>query len=152
MLVWSWSFRGGATDDRSRFAAGPGPDRDGAEAKAIVLEQLGRALEVIGQHDPARIAPLGGECSVSVAPFSYLARRYGDDLAIVWIDSHPDIGTPRSRYPGYHAMAVAALTGHGDPDVLARRIVADLDAAVDVVAFTVAEFIPRQVISLQQLL
>src|SRR5690348_1898492 len=182
MLVWSWSFRGGATDDRSRFAAGPGPDRDGAEAKAIVLEQLGRALEVIGQHDPARIAPLGGECSVSVAPFSYLARRYGDDLAIVWIDSHPDIGTPRSRYPGYHAMAVAALTGHGDrllsrrrplrrrhdrqqrivlglgaePGGLtgaqARRIVADLDAAVDVVAFTVAEFIPCQVISLQQLL
>jgi arginase len=36
--------------------------------------------------------------------------------------------------------------------VQARRIVADLDAAVDVVAFTVAEFIPRQVISLQQLL
>lgn len=34
----------------------------------------------------------------------------------------------------------------------ARRIVADLDAAVDVVAFTVAEFIPRQVISLQQFL
>ena len=47
--------------------------RDGIEAKAIVLEQLGRALEVIGQHDPARIATLGGECSVSVAPFSYLA-------------------------------------------------------------------------------
>jgi arginase len=216
-------------------------ERDGIEAKAIVLEQLGRALAVIGRHDPARIATLGGECSVSVAPFSYLARRYGDDLAIVWIDSHPDIGTPRSSYPGYHAMAVAALTGHGDPDVLtllpaivppsrvalaglhawadddfpnvadwgirsfspadlrdstqalldwvaatgcsrvavhfdvdtidsneivlglgaepggltgaqARRVVADLDAAVDVVAFTIAEFIPRQVISLQQLL
>ena len=37
---------------------GRGPDRDGVEAKAIVLEQLGRALEVIGQHDPARIATL----------------------------------------------------------------------------------------------
>jgi arginase len=46
-----------------------------------------------------------------------LAARYGDDLAILW-NSHPDIGTPASGYPGYHAMAVAALIGHGDPDVL----------------------------------
>jgi arginase len=64
-------------------------ERDGVEAKAIVLAQLARALEAIGQHNPARIATLGGECSVSVAPFSALAARYGDDLAIVWIDSHP---------------------------------------------------------------
>lgn len=47
-------------------------ERDGMEAKVIVLEQLARALEVIGQHNPARIATLGGECSVSVAPFSVI--------------------------------------------------------------------------------
>jgi arginase len=33
-----------------------------------------------------------------------------------------------------------------------RRIVADVDRAVDVVGFTVAEFIPRQVMHLQQIL
>ncbi|MFI6374310.1 arginase family protein [Streptomyces sp. NPDC050546] len=33
------------------------------------------------------------------------------------MDSHPDTGTPDSEYHGYHAMAVAVLTGHGDPDV-----------------------------------
>jgi arginase len=215
--------------------------RDGIEAKTVILEQLGRALEVIRQHDPARITTLGGECSVSVAPFSELARRYGDDLAILWIDSHPDIGTPQSEYPGYHAMAVATLTGHGDPAVLellpatvspdrvalvgvhswddddfpnvagwgiqsfspdelrestqplldwvaatgcsraaihfdvdtidsneivlglgaepdgltsaeVRRIVSEINGAVDVVGFTIAEFIPRQVMHLQQLL
>ena len=216
-------------------------ERDGVEAKTVILEQLAAALEVIGQHDPARITTLGGECSVSVAPFSELARRYGEDLAILWIDSHPDVGTPKSEYPGYHAMAVAALTGHGDPDVLdllpatvspdrvalvglhswsdddfpnvaewgiqsfspddlrettrplldwvaatgcsrvaihfdvdtidsneivlglgaepngltsaeVRRIVTDVDRAVDVVGFTIAEFIPRQVMHLQQVL
>ena len=57
--------------------------RDGVEAKTVILEQLAAALQVIGQHDPARITTLGGECSVSVAPFSELARRYGDDLAIL---------------------------------------------------------------------
>jgi arginase len=93
-------------------------ERGGIEAKTVILEQLAAALEIIGEHDPTRITTLGGECSVSVAPFSELARRYGDDLAILWIDSHPDVGTPQSRYPGYHAMAVAALTGHGDSDVL----------------------------------
>ena len=215
--------------------------RDGVEAKAVILHQLARALEVIAQYDPARIATLGGECSVSVAPFSALADRYGDDLAVVWIDSHPDVGTGDSEYPGYHAMAVSALTGHGDRDVLGalpatipadrvalvglhawtdddyphvagwglsafspedlrsssnplldwlagtrcarvaihfdvdtidsnevklglgaepdgltsaqvRRIVADIDHAVEVVGLTIAEFIPRQVKHLQQIL
>jgi hypothetical protein len=87
--------------------------RDGIEAKEVILTQLARAFEVIRQHDPTRIVTLGGECAMSVAPFSELVRRYGDDLAILWIDSHPDIGTPASQYPGFHAMAVAALTGHG---------------------------------------
>ena len=40
----------------------------------------------------------------------------------------------------------------GLTSVQARRVVADLDATVDVVGFTVAEFIPRQVIYLQQIL
>ena len=213
---------------------------NGMEAKEIVVEQLAHALEVIGQHNPARIATLGGECSVSVAPFSVLADRYGDDLAIVWIDSHPDVGTGDSEYPGYHAMAVSALTGYGDPDVQAvlpatvsadrvalvglhswtdddyphltewglhsfspdelrgssrplldwltttgcsrvaihfdvdtidsneivlglgaepngltsaevRRIVGDIAHAVDVVGFTIAEFVPRQVMHLRQI-
>jgi arginase len=75
--------------------------REGVEAKEVILTQLARALEVIRQYDPARIVTLGGECAVSVAPFSELARRYGNDLAIVWIDSHPDVGTPASQYPGF---------------------------------------------------
>src|SRR5205823_2937715 len=145
-----------------------------------------------------------------------------------------------SVYPGFHAMAVSAVTGHGDPDVQgllpatvasehvalvglhawtdddfpnvtkwgiqifgpvelresttalvdwiadtgcshvavhfdvdtidsneivlglgaepdgltsseARRVVADIDAAVEVVGFTIAEYFPRQVMHLQQL-
>jgi arginase len=215
--------------------------RDGIEAKDAIVAQLATALEVIRRHDPARIVTLGGECSVSLAPFSELARRYGDDLAIVWIDSHPDVGTAASQYPGFHAMVVAALTGHGDPHVQAlltanvspervalvglhswadddianmahwgirsfspdevrqtshplldwlagsgcsrvaihfdvdtidsneivlglgaepggltstqvRRVVDDIDSFADVVGITVSEFIPRQVMHLQQLL
>ena len=67
--------------------------QDGIEAKEAVVAQLARALEVIGRYNPQRILTLGGECSVSVAPFSWLAERYDDDLAVLWIDSHPDVGT-----------------------------------------------------------
>jgi arginase len=91
--------------------------RGGVEAKDVIVRQFGRAFDVIREHDPARIVTLGGECAVSVAPFAELARRYPDDLAIIWIDSHPDVDTPDTEYPGFHAMAVAALTGHGDPDI-----------------------------------
>ena len=93
---------------------------DGIPAKAVLGEQLDAALRVITEHHPARILTLGGECSVSVAPFSSLAERYGEDLAVVWIDSHPDVATSSSAYNGYHAMAVAVLTGNGDADIVGR--------------------------------
>jgi arginase len=94
--------------------------RDGIEAKTAVLAQLDSALEIIRSHDPERITTIGGDCGVSMAPFSALADRYGDDLAILWIDSHPDMGTGETAYDGYHAMVVSALTGHGDRDILDR--------------------------------
>lgn len=217
-------------------------ERDGIEAKTAVLAQLDAALEIIRDHDPERITTLGGDCGVSMAPFAALAERYGDDLAVLWVDSHPDMGTGETEYAGYHAMVVSALTGHGDPELLerlpatlpanrvalvgmhdwtdpslppladewgltvfppdrlrddsaaliewlrgtgaskvaihfdvdtidadevqlglgydrggltsaqARRVVADIDVEVDVVALTVAEYIPRQVIRVQRLL
>jgi arginase len=93
-------------------------ERDGIEAKAVVLQQLRSALAIISEHEPARITTVGGECSVSMAPFSYLINKHGDDLAILWIDSHPDMGTGETAYPGFHAMVVSALTGHGDLELL----------------------------------
>jgi arginase len=175
-----------------------------------------------------------------MAPFSYFINKHGHDLAIFWIDSHPDMGTGETAYPDFHAMVVSALTGHGDPsrhcrprqppirsrssacmtgptrrcrpiadewglsvfrpDALrstsaplldwlettgatkaaihfdvdtieadeiqlglsahlgglttaeARRVVADIDGAAEVIALTIAEFIPRQVMHLHQIL
>lgn len=217
-------------------------ERDGVEAKSAVLAQLDAGLGIIRAHDPERITTLGGDCGVSLAPFSALIDKYGDDIAVLWIDSHPDMGTGQTAYPGYHAMVVSALTGHGDPEILrrlpatiparrvalvgmhdwtddalpplaqewgltvfppddlrttsdslvrwlrhtgvsrvvihfdvdtidaneirfglgadlggltttqARRVIADVEREVDVVALTIAEFIPRQVIHLQRLL
>ena len=50
-------------------------ERDGIEAKTVVLDQLRTALSIIAEHAPTRITTLGGECSVSMAPFSYLIDK-----------------------------------------------------------------------------
>ena len=84
------------------------------------------ALELLERERPDRVVTLGGECSVSVAPFTYLARRYADDMAVVWIDAHPDITLPGDAYAGFHAMALTACMGRGD-----ARIVSALPAHID---------------------
>lgn len=94
------------------------PATEGIESRGVVVESLEAALEALSRNDFDKVLTLGGDCSVSVAPFSTLAAEYGDDLAVVWIDSHPDVGTPDSGYDGFHAMAVAVLTGHGDPEIV----------------------------------
>src|SRR5699024_9517603 len=62
----------------------------GIESRAAILASLTAAQEAIARHAPERILTLGGECAVSVAPFAALAEKYGEDLAVVWIDAHPD--------------------------------------------------------------
>jgi arginase len=94
------------------------PSRGGIESREAVRESLEAAQAAIARHDVEGILTLGGECSVSVAPFSALAERYGEDLAVVWIDAHPDADTPATGYDGYHAMAASLLMGHGDQEFL----------------------------------
>lgn len=105
----------------------------GIESRSAVLASLRASLEAIGRHDPERILTLGGECAVSVGPFAHLAQRHGDDLAVVWIDAHPDADTPDTGYDGFHAMAASHLLGHGDAEVLDL-----LPAAVDAGRFAYA--------------
>lgn len=80
-----------------------------------LLRQSRAALGILEVEQPDRIVTLGGECSVSVVPFTWLARKYAGDVALVWVDAHPDITLPGDAYAGYHAMAAAACMGLGDP-------------------------------------
>jgi hypothetical protein len=49
-------------------------ERDGIEAKSVVFQQLRSALAIIQEDEPARITTVGGECSVSMAPFTRSTR------------------------------------------------------------------------------
>lgn len=91
----------------------------GIESRDVLLQQLHTALETIARHNPDSILTFGGDCSVSAAPFAAMAKKHGDDLAIIWVDSHPDLDTPDTSYEGYHAMVLSHLIGNGDAETLA---------------------------------
>lgn len=89
----------------------------GISARRVILKQTKAALEKLRENNPDKIVTLGGECAVSVVPFTYLAEKYPGDVAIVWIDAHPDINLPGDEYKGYHAMALTACLGMGDEEI-----------------------------------
>lgn len=99
---------------------------DGVLDRDILVSQTKAALDILKIENPDKIVTLGGECSVSVAPFTYLADKYKDDVAMIWIDAHPDITLPGDVYPAYHAMAVTACMGLGD-----KKIIGELSAKFD---------------------
>lgn len=88
---------------------------DGLVARKALLEQLHQARKIIDRHQPERLVVLGGDCLVDLAPFAYLNERYEGDLALLWIDAHPDIMTPQ-QFQHAHAMVLGNLLGYGDPD------------------------------------
>ena len=99
---------------------------DGVLDRDAIALQTRAALDILDIENPDRIVTLGGECSVSVVPFTWLASKYPDDVAVIWIDAHPDITLPGDVYPAYHAMAVTALMGDGD-----KKILGQLPAKID---------------------
>ena len=99
---------------------------DGVLDKEALIAQTRAALDILKTTHPDKIVTLGGECSASVVPFTYLADKYKDDVAMVWIDAHPDITLPGDVYTGYHAMAVTACMGLGD-----KQLVSELPMKLD---------------------
>ena len=93
----------------------PLPVENGIVARSALLEQLHQARKIIDKHQPNRIVVLGGDCLVDLAPFAYLSERYAGDLAVLWVDTHPDIMTPE-QFSHAHAMVLGNLLGRGDSD------------------------------------
>ena len=94
----------------------PLPVEDEMRGRSVLLKQIGEARKIIERHQPKSLAVLGGDCLVSLVPFSWLSERYGDRLGVLWIDTHPDVQTPK-QYMNAHAHVLGALLGHGDPDL-----------------------------------
>lgn len=100
------------------------PVEGGIASRRALLEQAAAARAAIERHAPEAIVTLGGDCHISFAPFAYLSERYGDDLAVLWVDAHPDIMGPE-QMANAHAHVLAMLMGEAAPDftdMVARQI------------------------------
>ena len=93
---------------------------EGVIDRDVIAKQTKTAVAMLDVEQPERIITLGGECSVSVVPFTWLAKKYEGDVAVLWIDAHPDISLPGDVYPAYHAMAVTAMLGKGNKKILSE--------------------------------
>ena len=91
----------------------------GIFAYAPIVEQQDRCNTLIKSCRPDRILTIGGDCSVELAPVSYLNSRYQKDLAVIWFDSHGDLNIPEESLSGhFHGMPLRVLLGEGDKRIV----------------------------------
>jgi arginase len=88
---------------------------NGIAGRSALLAQLNDARRLIDKHKPDRLVVLGGDCLVDLAPFAYLNERYDGELAVLWVDTHPDVMTPKV-FMNAHAMVMGNLLGEGDAE------------------------------------
>ena len=65
---------------------------------------------------------LGGDHAIAIPTFSAIAshyRSFGAEIGLIWFDAHADINTPETSPSGnIHGMPLAAILGHGHPDLV----------------------------------
>lgn len=87
----------------------------GIRGRTQVINQLKSAQQIIAAHQPDSIIMFGGDCLVEQAPFAYLNERYNGELGLIWIDSHPDVSSPKD-FENSHTMVLGNLLGEGDTE------------------------------------
>jgi arginase len=85
----------------------------GVRALDVLLETLRLTEEALAAIDDP-VLTVGGDCAVDLAPICAARARHGDELAVLWIDAHPDVYSPETLPSGaFHGMVVRALLGDG---------------------------------------
>lgn len=89
---------------------------DGIAYKTSLLKQAKELRDTLQKKQPDKLVVLGGDCSIALAPFTYLLEKYGaEHTAMLWIDRHGDISITGETCD-YHAMVLSSFLGEGDAD------------------------------------
>lgn len=95
------------------------PPSEAGDAQGSAIQRMSALVRMRERVEEAvRAAPetaivVGGDCGVALGAVSAIA---GDDLAVVWLDAHPDLNTPQTSPSGaFHGMVLRALAGDGEP-------------------------------------
>lgn len=96
-----------------------------ALGKVKAFETLRRHFakaEATLSHMSSPVLTLGGDCVADFVSLAAALARYGDRMALLWVDAHPDINTPETSPSGnFHGMLVRALMGEG-PEEFTRMV------------------------------
>ena len=80
-----------------------------------------RTLAVLAEIDGWAIT-IGGDCGVSLAAVGHANELAKGDMAVVWLDAHPDLNTPATSPSGiFNGMVLRALTGEGADGLVPHR-------------------------------
>lgn len=85
----------------------------GIDGETTLLQQFQSTADILAVKHPQRIITLGGDCSVSEAPFDYLNGQY-DHFGVIWLDVHPDVSNATNSHH-IHEMVLANLLDVGAP-------------------------------------
>lgn len=87
---------------------------DGILGGEAIRSQLQAQRQYIQEAAPERIFTLGGDCSVEIAPVSWLNQRHNGSLAVLWLDAHGDLNSPATSTSRlFHGMPLRFLLGEG---------------------------------------
>ncbi|MBQ9828196.1 MAG: arginase family protein, partial [Lachnospiraceae bacterium] len=78
----------------------------------IIRKQLKAGAEIIEREAPDRIFTVGGSCDGDISSILYLNKRYGGDMAVVWVDAHGDINSADESWSRlFYGMPIRAMIG-----------------------------------------
>ena len=110
---------------RPELARGGGPAAGGVRHAGALTANLAALRAAVARAGGLATVVAGGDCGVEVAPVEAASRRYGDRLALVWLDAHGDLHTPATSPSGaFHGMVLRSLLGEGPPALRSRWPVA----------------------------
>jgi arginase len=86
-----------------------------------IHDQLADACGILRREMPEKICLIGGDCGTEIAPISYLNRKYGGDLMVLWLDAHGDLNSPSTTTThNFHGMPLRCLLGDGEESLVGQ--------------------------------
>jgi arginase len=111
----------------------------GVHRYSAVRRVRDRTAEALGAARGTPIA-VGGDCGIALAPVAAASAAHPGEVAVLWLDAHPDLNTPETSPSGaFNGMVLRAIAGEGadglalegDERVPASRIVLGGVRAID---------------------
>ncbi|MGR2753188.1 arginase family protein [Agromyces arachidis] len=85
----------------------------GVQRYSAVRRVRERTAEALAAATGTPIA-IGGDCGIALAPAAAASAAHPGELAVLWLDAHPDLNTPETSPSGaFNGMVLRAIAGEG---------------------------------------